>query len=265
MALPSLLIWGGPVFCDTPSKVPWLSEVQSVCRPIAGSSANSQMAETFRDASGRILPNFLASFGLSRDQFERVATAGFSAFHGFNNLILDSDADLIDGTVCLDSCFSDPAKLVKKGYSKFAGLAAAGEKLMVMTASSGGGPGSGKTICDTCADYSTGYECVWANATAGAAAAGASFEPFEVPAGVPVPEQGSAQRAGHLYVLDYRGQYMHQDHINKFGREVLAGFLPTFFAEGLEPTWSIHPALGFAAGVVLGAVGATVVLNVVRG
>jgi hypothetical protein len=264
MGLPSLLIWGGPVFCNTPDKVPWLSDVRSVCKPVNGSSANSQLAESFRDGSGRILPSFLASFGLARDQFERVATAGFSAFHGFNNLILDSDADLIDGTVCLDSCFSSPEKLVKKGYSKFAAMAAAGDKLMVMTASSGGGKGSGATIGPGVPDYSTGYECVWANAEAGAAAAGVSFEPFEVPAGVPVPERGSAQRAGHLYVLDYRDQYMHGDHINKFGVNVLSGFLPTFFAEGLSSTWSVAPVVGFLGGLVAGGLGTLLVLSLVK-
>jgi len=258
MALPSLFIWGGPVFADTPSKVAWTTDVQALVLshgPNGGisSGAFSQLAESLKGPDGRILPQILAQAKLNRADFDKVVIGGFSAFHGLAAPLLDADADEISACICLDACFSDPSKVVKQGYRKFAAKAARGDALFVFTASSGGGVGSGATIGPDIPDFTTGYDCAWANAEAGAADAGVTLEPYTPPDTVPPTNKGSAKRANGLIVLDYRDEYWHGDHVNKFGIQVLDTYLAPYVAgdfsvgAGGGTRW-----LGFAAGVALG-------------
>ncbi len=216
-----LLIWGGPVYADTPGKVAWRRPTTSLVRNTGidgiGSNAFAALAESLRDASGHILPNLLAAAGATRGQFDKVAIAGFSAFHGLAAPLLAADGDAIDACVLHDACFSSYAGLEKRGYVSFGARAARGEKLFVATASAGGG-----------GEYSTGFECVWANANAAAASAGRALQPYTPPASLPVPARGA--RAGNLIVLDYQGAYMHGDHVNQLGVPVLDAFLAPYLA-----------------------------------
>jgi hypothetical protein len=220
-----LFIWGGPVNASSLREVDLPEDVTTLVVSGNGSSYFSDLAERYRDSSGHILPSLVRAGKLSLDDFDDVTISGFSAFHGLASKLLDADGDRISAAVLIDACFSAPEKMVKKGYASFAARAAKMEKLMVFTASSGGGPGSGKTIGPNIPDYSFGWECAWAAANAGAEEAHVAFQPFEVPEGVPPTTQGSAERAGNLFILDYRGEYRHDQHINKFGAAFLNAFL----------------------------------------
>ena len=96
---PALLIWGGPVFTDTPDKVTWPVPVDVIAVTGNGSSYFGQLAEQYRGPDGRILANLVAAHGKRLEDYGTVALAGFSAFHGLANSLLDADSDKIDAMV----------------------------------------------------------------------------------------------------------------------------------------------------------------------
>lgn len=224
-----LLIWGGPVMASNLAGValPDSVHVETFNRgPDGGfgSSSFSLLAQSMQGPDGRILPSLLASRGLSREQFGKVAIAGFSAFHGLASPLLAADGDQIDAAFLLDSCFSGVSPPWEKaGYVAFAAEAARGRKAMVFTSSAGGGPGGQYPS-------STGSQCAVANAQAGAAAAGVSLDAYDPPASMPPMSQGAGYRAGNLIVLDYAGQFLHGDHVNRFGADTLNTYLVPFYA-----------------------------------
>lgn len=206
MPKPSALIWGGPVFPNTPQQVQWLTSVEVLTYSRGpdggfGSSSFGLLADSCRGPDGRILDKLLAMKGKTVADYDKIAIAGYSAFHGLANSLLDADGDRISAAIAIDACFSAMNSLAKKGYAKFAKKAAAGNALFVLSASSGGGPGSGATIGPGIPDYSTGFDCVWASvADAGPLAK------YTPPDTVPPPIKGSGARKGGLIVLDYRDQ-----------------------------------------------------------
>ena len=160
MSKPSLLIWGGPVFADTPTKVQWKSPVDILvvnqgANGGIGSDAFAQLGASLKGADGRILDNLLTSRGKKRGDYGKIAIAGFSAWHGLANQLLLADGDLIDAAISVDSCFSAMNSPAKPGYAAFARMAARGQKLFVLTASKGGGAGSGATLGPGGVVYST--------------------------------------------------------------------------------------------------------------
>jgi hypothetical protein len=203
-----LIIWAGPVYgpggASTAGgdigKVEWGQPTQIVTFNVGpdggwGSSSFGLLAGSFRDADGRILPRLLASRGLNASDYDKIAIAGFSAFHGLANPLLLSDGDSIDAAILLDACFEGTAAAPKAGYRDFAAKAARGEKLMVFLGSTGqNGPGLPPT--------SKGYECAFNAAGAGAADAGAALEEVPTPEGMRAAKCG-AYRTGDLWVLNY--------------------------------------------------------------
>jgi len=248
----NLLIWGGPVNKSNLASVALPEDTQVLVLNQGpdggiGSSSFGLLAASYRDSSGRILPSLLAAHGLSRDSFDKVVLAGFSAFHGLAAALLETDADLVDGMVALDSCFSSPGALTKPGYVRFANMAASGSKFFVLTASAGGGAGSGAAIGPGVPDYSTGYECVLANV---ADAAPEPMPPSDVPDGVPPPE--AYYHSGGLFVLDYRGRFTHGDHVNKIGPSILNGFLVPYLDGSLSLGFPWGKVASATAGAVAG-------------
>lgn len=240
-----LLIWGGPVYGPGASPYPagdvgnvqWERPTEVLTFSAEGSSANAALAESYRDADGRILPNMLASRGRSIGDYEQIAIAGFSAFHGAANLLLAADADSIDAAVLLDACFETPGSPAKAGFVHFATLAANGDRLMVFSASGGqNGPGLPPTT--------KGYECALHAANEGAAAAGVELEPSGVPDGVTEPNCGAFQAQG-LHVLSYCEGWLHGDLINKLGVQVLQGYLVPYLGDAPAGATPGHPHGGF--------------------
>jgi len=256
----SLLIWGGPVMAMNIAKVRWMSPVTPLVVNHGpdggiGSSSFSMLADSYRDAQGRILPNLLAKYGLKRSMFDRVAIAGFSAFHGLASPLLLADGDSIDAAVLDDACFSNYASLAKKGYVSFGARAARGERLMVMTTSAGGGPSVG---------YSTGYECGDASFAGAVAESGVSPEPYSPPVPVPVPISGKGQRAGDFFYLNYNTDYAHGDHVHKLAVPVLDVFLAPYLARPLGAPGPLHyPPVspGFSGAQILAGVGVAALIG----
>lgn len=240
-----LLLWGGPVYGPGASpyaagdvgKVAWQRPTEVLTFSAEGSSANAALAESYRGSDGRILPNMLAARGRKVSDYEQIAIAGFSAFHGLANLVLASDADSIDAAVLLDACFETPGSPAKAGFAYFATLAANGDRLMVFAASgSQNGPGLPPTT--------KGFECAFHAANAGAESAGVALEASAVPDGVPEPACGAFQANG-LHVLSYCSGYLHGDIINQLGVAVLDGYLVPYLADAPDGATPGHPHGGF--------------------
>lgn len=256
-----LLIWGGPVMLSNLDGVDWgstkprIEVFSSGPGGGIGSSSFAALAESMRDASGHVLPNLLASRGLRRDQFDKVAIAGFSAFHGLASALLDADADMIDAAFLLDACFSSvsPTSWTKRGYVDFGARAAKRDKVLVYTASAGGGPGGQYPS-------STGSECMLANLKASSEKAGVSLGKYIPPSPMP---PGEGLRAGALVGIDYGPQFnagfTHGDLINRWGVQTMQAFAAPFFAGKLSfgwPTWATWTlaAIGVAAALGTAAV-----------
>jgi len=237
---PSLLIWGGPVFSDTPSKVQWQSPVDIFAVTGNGSSYFGQLAEQYRGTDGRILRNLVAANGRNLDDYGKVALAGFSAFHGLANSILDSDSDLVDAMVSIDSCFSAIGSPKKNGYAKFASKAGRGSGLLVMTIGPGGGVGSGATLGPGGEDFSSAIDCVMAST-----ASAGHFSKESVEGDLPEPDGGSALVSGGVVLLDYR-RFRHDQHIHDLAVPVMQAYLSPFLAQTISP---------FVVKLVAGAVG----------
>lgn len=227
----NLVIWGGPVSrSDLKVDIPPDTEVVVFNQGVGGIGSNAfrDLALSYLDADGHILPGLLRSKGIHEEDYDRIVLAGFSAFHGMANEILKHDADRVIGLISLDACFSAKEALSKKGYEDFSRKAIRGEAVVVMTSSLGGGQ-----------TFSTGEECVLATANAAMNAEGVEPVALQVD-GIPEPEK--AFRAGDLYVLDYAGKYIHQQHVwilaepilNAFLLPILEGTLPS--SNALQPT-----------------------------
>ena len=214
-----LLIWGGPVFADTPKKVHWPEGMQVDILPVTGNGSSyfGQLAESYRDADGHILRNLVAAKGRNLADYDKVVLAGFSAFHGLASSILDADTSEVDAMISLDSCFSAINAPAKRGYQKFALKAAMGGGLFVLTIGPGGGPGSGATLGPGGVDFSSAYDCVMESVKG--AGMLVSFTP---PDTLPAPDK--ALKSGGLIVLDYR-RYRHDQHINELGVPILQSYL----------------------------------------
>lgn len=234
MSKPSLLIWGGPVFADTPTKVAWQSPVDIIAVTGNGSTYFSNLGEQYRGSDGRILRNLVAANGKNLDDYGKVALAGFSAFHGLANLILDADSDLVDAMVSLDSCFSAIDHPAKRGYSKFAKKAARGSALFLLTAGPGGGPGSGATLGPGGVDFSSAIDCVMASTE------GTGLRSFTPPDFGFQPR--AAYKSGDLIVLDLR-DYIHQTHINGMAIPLMDLYLSPYLAQTFS-TFAVNLGVG---------------------
>lgn len=261
----SLLLWTGPVQASDIRNVVWQSPVDIVVISHGpsggfGSSSFSELARSYQDAGGHLLPTLLAHAHIHPEEYPQIAVAGFSAAHGLMAPLLGADGDRILAAVCLDACFSDPSRLVKPGYLAYGERAVAGEVLFVMSSSAGGGRGSGATIGPGVPDFSTGFGCVketFAQATGADPAANAR----PLPAGLPAMTDaaGGYYRAGNFVVLDYHSQLWHGDHVHKLAKPILETFLAPALAG--VPSIAGGPAPGASSSYVpyvaaAGAVGA---------
>lgn len=242
----ALLIWGGPVFADTPRKVRWPEGWTVDVIPVTGNGSThfGQVAESLRGSDGRILPTLVASKGKNLDSYDKVMLAGFSAFHGLANEILKSDTDRVDAMVSIDACFSALQSPRKEGYARFADKAARGSALFVLTIGPGGGVGSGATLGPGGVDFSSAYDCVMQSV------GGHWLTSFDPPSTMPPPD--SAKRSGGLIVLDYR-KYRHDQHINELGVPLMQSYLVPWLQDGGGLPWG-DIALGTLVAASLGAI-----------
>lgn len=223
MSKRALLIWGGPVFADTPSKVRWPEGWTVDVVPVTGNGSSffGQLANSYRGPDGRILRNLVAAKGKDLASYDKVMLAGFSAFHGLANEILKADTDLVDAMVSLDSCFSGITAPKKEGYARFGDKAARGSAFFLLTIGPGGGVGSGATLGPGGQDFSSAYDCVMASV------GGHWLRDFDPAQGVAAPR--SAKRSGDLIVLDYRDK-RHDQHINEMGVPLMQAYLVPWLA-----------------------------------
>lgn len=258
-----MLIWGGPVFApgsapssqDDIGRVRWgasapvIITVNQSSNGGFSSGAFSQLAAELRGQGG-ILDALLARKGLSRVVVDKIAIAGFSAFHGLAAPLLEDDGERIGAALLLDACFSavDPP-WTKKGYVSFGARAAKGEKLMVYSSSYGGGKSAPFPS-------STGTECAGANFEASLDAIGtrdvSSFDLRGFAPGYEGPLPKKAFRSGDLFLLDYQGSLQHGEHVHRLTEGLSEAFLVPFFSgEGFSgglssgKKWAI--GLGIAA------------------
>ena len=243
----ALLIWGGPVFADTPSKVHWPEGWSVDVIPITGNGSSyfGQVAAQYRGPDGHILPNIVASKGKSLASYDKVVLAGFSAFHGLANEILRADTDMVDAMISLDSCFSAISSPRKEGYARFASKAARGSALFLLTIGPGGGVGSGATLGPGGVDFSSAYDCVMQSV------AGHWLREFDPPSSLPRPD--SAKRSGDLIVLDYR-KFRHDQHINELGVPIMQSYIVPWLESGGSLPWG-DIATGAIIVASLGAIG----------
>lgn len=216
------------MYASTPNEVKWESpvEVLTINQGAGGgigSDAFAQLGASLKGSDGRILDNLLASKGRKRSDYGKVAIAGFSAWHGLANQLLLADGDRIDAAISVDSCFSAMNSPAKPGYASFARMAARGQKLFVLTASKGGGAGSGATLGPGGVDYSTGFDCVRASL------ANEHLSPTSVPAGMPPIGEGSCKRAGSLWALEYL-DLRHDQHAHELSVPLMQTFLAPYLA-----------------------------------
>ena len=264
-----LLIWGGPVFAPGSSpypkgdvgKVAWENPTEILTISGDGSSYFAGLAEEFRDpSSGRVLPGLLKFHGKSASDYDKIAIAGFSAFHGLANQLLRSDGDKISAAVLLDSCFSAAEGYQgKQGYVDFGRQAVAGEKLLVMTASNG-------RNSPPLPPSSSGSECAL---TTFNDATGGVYEWFDVPPGLPDIAAFSSDRSdagarsirsGDFFLLDYSGTMLHHQHVNEISVEVLQTFLAPYLGEDFAYSSASSPFSARNLGLVAGALGVSLAL-----
>lgn len=240
-----LVIWGGPVARSNLS-VELEADVLTVSQGVGGIGSNAfrDLALSYLDEEGHILPRFLLSRGIAIGDYDGIILAGFSAFHGFANEVLKHDLDRVVGLLSLDACFSSFENLAKEGYVRLGEKAARGNAAVVLTSSFGGG-----------ATFSTGSQCVWATAKEVEKRTGMPLEVLGTPDGVPPPID--AKKIGDFYVLDYEDLFTHGDHVNKIGHALMQAYLVPMangtFPSHAEPSSSGSPGLGkvfFGAGVL---------------
>ena len=232
------------MFSDTPTKVAWQSPVDIIAVTGNGSTYFSNLGEQYRGSDGRILRNLVAANGKNLDDYGKVALAGFSAFHGLANLILDADSDLVDAMVSLDSCFSAIDHPAKRGYSKFAKKAARGSALLVFTWGPGGGPGSGATISSSTPDFSFAKDCVLASV-----AEAGSLRHVPVPDGLPPTDEGYALKNGGILILPYT-RLRHDQHIHDLAVPLMQVTLAPYLAQTFS-AFAVNLGVG-AVSAVLG-------------
>jgi len=222
-------------------QIPDDTDVIVVNQGIGGISSNAfrNLALSYVDENGQVLPRFLASKGLLLDGYDKIVLAGFSAFHGFANEVLKREANRITGLISLDACFSAKSHLPKEGYVLLSRRAIQGHAVVVLTASLGGGQ-----------TFSTGQECVIATAAEAMELEGVEPSPVSVQ-GIPAPERSFM--SGDLYVLDYGGKFSHGQHVSTLAEPILTRFLLPIL-EGDLPSVSVvseNSRSGSNAGVAL--------------
>jgi hypothetical protein len=229
-----LVLWGGPVFAPNtaPGQYPngdigdvvFLRDTKiiTISQGIGGfgSSHFSALGAQYKaNGGGSTLAGLLAAHGVSRQDFENIGCAGFSAWHGLLSHLLATDGWDIRCSVMLDACFSavDPGTWLKPGFVSFGERAARGEALCCYTSSNGGGA-QGQY------PSSTGAECSGANFNASAAGAGVEVTAAPLYEGIPQPE--TALQAGELYWYDFQGKVRHDQQAHDILRPTLQAFLP---------------------------------------
>ncbi len=130
-----LVFFAGPVIVKQAFKdVPWKTPTSIVPIQGAGSTYFSNLADSLRDGSGRVLPNLLRQYGhTTRQDIGRLYLCSYSAGWGLLNKVFLNDADRaeVDACVLSDSSFGTGLH----GHAKFAADAIRGTKLMVATTS----------------------------------------------------------------------------------------------------------------------------------
>lgn len=221
---PDLLIWGGPVSTANlgplanPAAWPRPTQIVTISQGIGGigSTAFRSLASQYSGAAGgSVLDGLLASKRAKASDYRRIYIAGFSAFHGLAAPMLAADGDRITAAVLLDACFTAIPASPIPGFVSYGRKAIANERVMVITSSWGGGPGSGGGVRP---DYSRGSDA----AEQTYFAAGGKLDRYENTA---IPKPADALRTGCLVWLDYEARYTHEQHVTKLGPTVLQAFL----------------------------------------
>jgi hypothetical protein len=243
----SLLLWCGPVSADALAGIAWQKPTQIVTfgQGIAGATGGAFSSTAFANLaawakqqtpSGDLLDGLLASRQLPLSaSYDHIAVAAFSAGHALMNQLLLEDSGKIIAAFAIDACYSDVNLLAKPGYVSFGSRAAQRSRLMVFTASAGGGGPS----------FSTGSQCARANFNASVQLARVPPVTLAASALGALPPPNAAKdalwaRAGDLFLLDYGSQLGHTQHAWQLAKPILEAFLSPYFASGglLPPSLS---------------------------
>lgn len=199
------------------------------------SAAYTRLADSLRDPSGRILPNFLRRY--ASGDVGRIAFVGFSAAHGFFEPLAENaeDRDQISAYLLLDATFGGG----KVGYQAFLRDAAAGKKLLVTTTGDTGGTDGWKMVV---------------------ASAGVPVESIAPDPRMPVPSQGARRMGLNGYWYEYGAELRHWQ-MAAARRPVIESYLipwwsgaSTIQAAPARRGSGAAPVIGAFAGAAIGGV-----------
>ena len=200
-----LFIWGGPVTNCQPTKIAWVRPTVAITLAADGSSNMASIYASLKQTDGYGWRSAARKAGLDPESVDKIALAGFSAFHGFADAWLANPEDRARTTYVhlADACFSGAGSTVPKaGYLAYAALAAdpASGKMLTTTTNGPWGQDIHYAGPDgTQYDLTSGSKCfgtVWDAATGGA-----TGDASDVPSGAPPPTR--IKRVGNLAWFHY--------------------------------------------------------------
>lgn len=247
--------WGGPVYCSTMDKVEWQRPTKVYCKPLTGSENGAFFYGSLK-GSGDPLGTLLAKAGVPEPG--SVGFAGFSAFHGFMEPMLQAASDRIDYVHLADACFSGAGSTTAKpGFVAFAKRAASGAARMTITTNGPWGKDIHYSHAGKSYDLTSGAKCI--EAVWKAAVGNMSQADAKVPPGVSKPDR--IFREGELYWFHYESGLgdPHGDHANKlaapyvqlYGAPWMGGERGGLVEGKKLVVGSIFTALGFAGARML--------------
>lgn len=233
-----LFIWGGPVTSSQPKQVQWQRPTKVLTVSNLGSSANSAAYASF--AAGQVAwPALASKAGIEPDELGSLGIGGFSAFHGFANPMLSSDADR--QRVCYahlaDACFSGAgATDPKRGYYLFGLEAALGHKLLVVTSNGPWDEDIHYCHDGTCYSLTSGSKCVMAVWDAVRQSTEVSVRTPALPQGLFPPDR--AMQMGNFIWLHYEPRDQadpHGMHVHKLAAPLMQFFGAPWMARRTYP------------------------------
>lgn len=199
-----LFIWGGPVTSCPTTKIAWVRPTASLTLAADGSSANASIYASLAQAEGFAWKAAARKAGIAPEEVEKIAIAGFSAFHGFADAWLSNPEDRARTNYVhlADACFSGAGTTApKQGYLAYAQLAAdpSSGKMLTTTTNGPSNQDIHYNVDGVQYDLTSGSKCfgnVWDAVTGGS-----EGSPAEVPPGMPQPTRN--RRVGNLAWFHY--------------------------------------------------------------
>ena len=229
-----VMVWAGPINCDTLDKVQWQRPTTVFCKQLEGASNDAYGAKLI--ATGDPIKALLADAKFAGVP-GALGLSGFSAAHEWLSPVLAVAGEAVSYVHLADSCFQGAGATVgKPGYVAYAKLAAAGKVRMTITSNGANfdedihykGP-AGSKYENTNFDLTCGSKCV--RNFIREAVGDVSEVPFDLPPGIPAPVH--MFRKGELYWAAYPDTIAKDPHgfhitlvapfVNMYGAPWLAG------------------------------------------